>query len=970
MSSSELLPLAASKSSPSKPKKKKNQLGTINGVFVPCLLDILGTVLFLRIGFSVGEAGLIGTLGVFALSEVIAVLTVLSLSALASNGRMPGGGSYYLISRSLGPAFGGAVGVLFYISYAVGVSFYIVSFAGAVATTIGYDATKALPSTDAFVVLGIGSFSLFVLLIVSCCGAGCFAKINIGIFLVLFASIMYTIIYLFASGDKTTKHCENPDGVFPNATGYCDHHWPSVATLKLNLYPELDARPQCESDTGNTMCTWHQLFSIIFPAVTGIMEGANLSGDLKNPAKSIGLGTISGIILSLAVYVALMLAIAMSFDRFVLKDNMSAVQDAVGWGGVVLTGIGAATLSSALGSLFGSARVLQAIARDELFPKFLGFVGKGSGPADEPRVAVFITWAIAQGCLFLGTLDRIAPLITNFFLTSYCFTNLACFLLQTVATPNFRPTFRLFAAPLSLFGFLLSISVMFYLSWYYALTTLLCMALIFIYITLTHAPKWDDVGMALSYQQVRKYLLSMRRGETVLALTPDSEEVLALAEDEDDDESEARLFGRKPTKFAEAKFWRPQVMVLLRAPRCATLHFCNALKMGGLYVIATPFVAEDIRTLQSGVQEDHMVDPHQQESIVSQTRSNWFKLIDAMKMKAFVQVNVAPSWRGAVQNVIICTGLGAMAPNMVVVPLESLTNCDRANDAELDDTMKSERAAEWGTSFLKHPSMLNRALNALSSKEEGPGLVQVDDGARLAQELPFTFGMSEAVGTIRDILWLRKSVVVTRLMDRLPSEMRTKATVGTKLKRWQKRTRAIVSKRRTTALSKADIDSAGAKKYVDIWHVCSEGDAPVALDAQLALRLQLGYIMSQNWGLELRLFYVCTDSQRETMLTSLDAVLHSTRIHFAAVVAHVISPSQTLDRLEPDEIGAMIASQSGRSTPCVVVFADLPPPPAQVDGAADAAYLRQIDEMTAVADLPALALVRAATDRIVITTAV
>ena len=66
----------------------------------------------------------------------------------------------------------------------------------------------------------------------------------------------------------------------------------------------------------------------------------------------------------------------------------------------------------------------------------------------------------------------------------------------------------------------------------------------------------------------------------------------------------------------------------------------------------------------------------------------------------------------------------------------------------------------------------------------------------------------------------------------------------------------------------------------------------------------------------------------------------------------------------------MIASQSGRSTPCVVVFADLPPPPAQVDGAADAAYLRQIDEMTAVADLPALALVRAATDRIVITTAV
>ena len=90
----------------------RNQLNSINGCYVPCLLNILGAILYLRIGFSVGMMGMMGTLGIFCVSQGIAYLTISSFSAIVTNGRMRGGGPYYMISRSIGPAFGGATGLM------------------------------------------------------------------------------------------------------------------------------------------------------------------------------------------------------------------------------------------------------------------------------------------------------------------------------------------------------------------------------------------------------------------------------------------------------------------------------------------------------------------------------------------------------------------------------------------------------------------------------------------------------------------------------------------------------------------------------------------------------------------------------------------------------------------------------------------------------------------------------------------
>lgn len=111
---------------------------------------------------------------------------------------------------------------------------------------------------------------------------------------------------------------------------------------------------------------------------------------------------------------------------------------------VVVVGVLISSLSSALGSLFGAARILQAIARDDLF-WFLSVFKFGSEHGDEPRVAVLGTWVLTQACIFLNDLDVVAPIITAFFLLSYALVNLTCLALCVLGSPNFRPTFRYYS---------------------------------------------------------------------------------------------------------------------------------------------------------------------------------------------------------------------------------------------------------------------------------------------------------------------------------------------------------------------------------------------------------------------------------------------------------------------------------------------------------------------------------------------
>ena len=146
------------------------------------------------------------------------------------------------------------------------------------------------------------------------------------------------------------------DGTYLSKIGYTS---PSTSRLMENIW----VAPTAQS--------FFQVFIVIFPAVTGIMAGTNYSGDLADPGKSIGKGTLFAIAVSMVIYIALAILMASCLERSVTEDQEKArtiMQQVAFHPSIVVAGLAASTISSALGALVGSARVLQALARDKLVP--------------------------------------------------------------------------------------------------------------------------------------------------------------------------------------------------------------------------------------------------------------------------------------------------------------------------------------------------------------------------------------------------------------------------------------------------------------------------------------------------------------------------------------------------------------------------------------------------------------------------
>jgi len=222
-----------------------------------------------------------------------------------------------------------------------------------------------------------------------------------------------------------------------------------------------------------------------------------------------------------------------------------------------------ASLSSALSALVGAARTLQAVARDGIMP--LRWFAPGSGPGDEPRPALIVTWVLVQACLFIPSLDIIANYASMFYLMSFCVVNLAGFMLSVTGTANFRPSWKYFGWPTSLAGTLISLGIMFYLDYVAAGASVVAMLVVFLYVH-WRAPvvNWGHISQALIYHQVRKYLL--------------------------------RLDPRKE----HLKFWRPAILLAVASPRGSQylIDFCNNLKKGGLFVLSNVHVGRDRSALQ------------------------------------------------------------------------------------------------------------------------------------------------------------------------------------------------------------------------------------------------------------------------------------------------------------------------------------------------------------------------------------
>ena len=541
--------------------------GTFQGVFTPSILTIIGVVMYLRFGWMLGHVGLSTSLLIVTLGSLITFLTGLSISALATNMRMKGGGAYFMLSRSLGLEAGAALGIPLALSQAIGVSFYIAGFAEAL---VG----SGLPVVSAWDPRLVGLATLVVLAAVATISANIALKSQYFIM----AAIVFSLVSFFLGS--------TPEGFTP-----------------------LSAR-----DTPPALGFW-PVFAVFFPAVTGILSGVGMSGDLKDPAKSIPRGTIAAVLTGYLDYMSVPLALNhFVSDPGTLRTDTMILQKCARWGTPILIGVWAATLSSAVGSFLCAPRVLQAMARDRLIPRFLG---RGFGTSDDPRLAAMLCFALAAVCIWLGDINVIAPVLTLFNLSTYGLLNLCAALEEALGNPTWRPTFRV-RTFYSFTGFAGCLVVMFMISPGWTFVALACEAAIF----------W-----LIKRRQLRAQWGDMRTG-LYMAL--------------------ARLaFGRLAKREHAERNWRPNLLVLAKNPRVDShlLELARGISGGRSFVTLAA-------ALPPGVRNDDQV--RDLRDLVTRTAAR-AGLAATVKL-----LTTADDWK-AFGELVRNYGFGPIVPNTIVL---------------------------------------------------------------------------------------------------------------------------------------------------------------------------------------------------------------------------------------------------------------------------------------------------------------
>ena len=393
------------------------KFGTFAGVFTPSILTILGVIMYLRLGWVVGQAGLYAALGLILLAHVISISTGLSLSSIATDKKIKTGGIYYMLSRSLGLPMGGAIGITLFIGTAFSIALYIVGF---VENFISIEVISSFLGMEGSIndTRIIGSVVIIILVILAYISTSIAIKTQFFILGAIALSILSVLIGIFTQADIPT------------------------------ILPSLKSAPE----SPNLIV----IFAIFFPAVTGFTAGVAMSGDLKSPKKSIPLGSLSAIGVGLVIYVALAIIFALFVDRDLLVNDTNFLLKIAWFSPLVVAGIWGATLSSALGGILGAPRILQAMSLDRITPQFFG---KGEGKNNEPRQALLFTFVLAELGILIGELDVIAIIVSMFYIAAYGFINLA-YVLESWANSDFRPSLRI-PKWVGIIGFIASMGVMF-----------------------------------------------------------------------------------------------------------------------------------------------------------------------------------------------------------------------------------------------------------------------------------------------------------------------------------------------------------------------------------------------------------------------------------------------------------------------------------------------------------------------------
>ena len=473
-------------------------------VFLTAISTILGAILFLRFGYSVAHVGLVSTLLIVFVGHLVTVPTALAVAEIATNQKVEGGGAYYMISRSFGLNIGGAIGLALYLSQAISVAFYVIAFTVACRDLLHWvDVTQGVHVEPMWV-----NLSVMAMLTVLMLGKGA----NLGVkALYVVVVILFAALAMFFAGSGPGNPDLNPIGTIPETLVTAD---------------------------GRTIRRFgfFEVFTFIFPAFTGIAAGLGLSGDLKDPRRSIPQGTIWATVVGIVIYIAVAIKLWWSAPLEALASDELFMENIALWGPIIPVGLAAAAMSSALGSVMVAPRTLQAIAADGIFPAGMSdWLKKGRGAEQEPVRASVATCLIAFVFVLMGDINAVAEIISMFFMVTYGAICLVSFLEHMAADPSYRPTFKSHWS-ISLMGAVLCVVLMFGMNPTYAVASLLIMVAIHAWVSRRGGGQKGMVrlfrGVIFQMQRALQLSLQMRDEDDlegsagwrpfVLAISPDT----------------------------------------------------------------------------------------------------------------------------------------------------------------------------------------------------------------------------------------------------------------------------------------------------------------------------------------------------------------------------------------------------------------------------------------------------------------
>jgi len=552
-------------------------------VFFTAISTILGAILFLRFGSAVGTLGFFGVIMIVILGHVVTIPTALAISEIATNKRVEGGGEYFIISRSFGLNIGATIGIALFFSQAISVAFYVIAF------TEAFDFFFVYIKDTYDIILPRQAISIPMMLLLSALiltkGA------NVGVKALYFVVVILGIsLILFFLG--TTEYAAQSNFSFANAE-----------------FRNFD--------------NFFIVFAIIFPAFTGMTAGVGLSGDLKNPRKSIPTGTITATLVGLVIYFFIAYKLVTSASPNDLINNQFIMGKISIWGMVVIPiGLAASTISSALGSVMVAPRTLQALAKDASFPVqgINNWLSKGREKDNEPINASLLTVIIAMVFVGLGNIDDVAQIISMFFMVTYGSLSLISLLNHFGSSPSYRPSFKS-KWYLSLIGFVASVWIMFKINMTYATIAIILMSILYIYIS--------------SYNKARQGLVSVF-ANVIFQLN----RIL-------------QVFLQKQSNKDEYTEWRPSAICISKNSfkRDNAFRLLNWLsyKYGfGTYL--------------------HRIDGYYSKSTYEQSEKELKKLLKNVGTNNYVYIDtiISPSYTSAIAQAIQIPGIAGMENNMVI----------------------------------------------------------------------------------------------------------------------------------------------------------------------------------------------------------------------------------------------------------------------------------------------------------------